>query len=99
MLYYIEKMIGTHHLHNINAILTHSFQIPVDDFLAMEILNAMGNIKCLDKATITNAIPDLIKSSYQRNTISARSHMVPLSQKFYYVPIFHPGRYKAESGF
>jgi hypothetical protein len=74
----------------------------VNDFLNMEILNAICDIKCLDKATMTNAIPDIMESSYQRNTISdicVGSHTVPTSQEFYYVPMFHPGRHKAKSSF
>jgi hypothetical protein len=59
MLYYVGKMLGTCYPRNINEILTHSFQIPVNDFLAMEIFNAMCDIKSLDKATITNTIQHL----------------------------------------
>jgi hypothetical protein len=67
----------------------------------MEILNAICNIKRLDKTTMTNAIPDLIKPSYQRNTISGICvcHTVLMSQEFYHIAVFHPGRYKAESDF
>jgi hypothetical protein len=76
----------------------------VDDFLAMEILNTSCDIKCLDKdkATMTNGIPDIMEPSYQRNTIGGicvGSHTILASQEFYYVPMFHPGRYKAKSGF
>jgi hypothetical protein len=82
---------------------THSFQIPVDDFLAMEILNTSCDIKCLDKdkATMTDGIPDIMEPSYQKNTIGGiciGSHTI-LGQEFYYVPMLHPGRHKAKSGF
>jgi hypothetical protein len=43
-----------------------------------------------------------MEPSYQRNTISGicvGSHMILASQEFYYIPMFHPGRHKAESGF
>jgi hypothetical protein len=76
----------------------------VDDFLAMEILNTSCNIKRLDKdkATMTNGIPDIMEFSYQRNTIAGicvGSHTILANQEFYYVPVFHPGRHKAKSGF
>ena len=100
MLHYIKKIWYTHR-RDINAILTHSFQISVDDFLAMEILNTSCDIKRLDKATMTNGIPDIMEPSYQRNTIGGicvGSHTVLTSQEFYYIPMFHPGRHKANSG-
>ena len=76
----------------------------MDDFLAMEILNAICDIKCLnkDEATMTNGIPDILKPSYQRNTIGGiciGSHIILASQEIYYVPVFHPWRHKAKSGF
>jgi hypothetical protein len=76
----------------------------VDDFLAMEILDTSCNIKRLDKdkPTMTNGIPDIMERSYQRNTISGiciGNHTILASQEFYYVPVFHPGRHKAKSGF
>ena len=92
----------TTHLRDINAILTHSFQISVDDFLAMEILNASCDIKRLDKPIMTNGIPDIMEPAYQRNTIGSiciGTHTILASQEFYYVPMFHPGRHKAKSGF
>ena len=91
-------MFGTYHLRDINKILTHSFQIPMDDLLAMEIFNALCDIKSLNKAVIMN-VPDFGKSSYQRNTIGGicvRSHTIPTIQEFYYVPVFHPRRHKAK---
>jgi hypothetical protein len=76
----------------------------VNDFLAMEILNPSCDIKRLDKdkATMTNGIPDIKVPSYQRNKICgicAGSHTILASQELYYVPVFHPGRHKAKSGF
>ena len=76
----------------------------MDDFFAMEILNTSCDIKRLykDKATMTNGIPDFIEPSYQRNTIGGicvGSHTILASQEFYYIPMFHPGRHKAKSGF
>jgi hypothetical protein len=62
----------------------------------------MCDIKRLDKAIVTNAIPDFVESSYQRNTIGGicvRSHTILTSQEFYYVPVFHPGRHKTKSDF
>ena len=53
----LYKKVWYSHLRDIDAILTHSFQISMDDFLAMEILNAICDIKRLDKATMTNEIP------------------------------------------
>ena len=92
------------HIYDINAILTYSFQISVDDFLAMKMLNAICDIKCLDKdkATMTDGIPDIMEPSYQRNTIGSiciGSHTILASQEFYYVPVFHPWRHKAKSSF
>ena len=102
MLYYRKKIWYTR-LHDINANLTHPFQISVDNFLPMEILNTSCDIKRLDKdkATMTNGIPDIMEPSYQRNTIGGigvGSHAILASQEFYYVPMFHPGRHKAKSG-
>jgi hypothetical protein len=100
MLDFIGKMFGICHLHDINEILTHPFQISVDDFLAMEIFNAMCDIKSLNKATIMNAIPNFVES-YQKNTIGGicvRSLTIPTIQKFYYAPVFHPRRHKAKFG-
>jgi hypothetical protein len=76
----------------------------VNDFLAMKILNTSCDIKRLDKdkATMTNEIPDIMEPSYQRNTIGGiciGSHTILASQEFYHVPVFHPGRHKAKSGF
>ena len=45
---------------------------------------------------MTNGIPDILEPSYQRDTISG---ICIRSQKFYYIPMFHPGRHKAKSGF
>jgi hypothetical protein len=75
----------------------------MNDILAMEVLNTSCDIKCLDKdkATMTNGILDIMESYYQRNTIGGicvGSHTILASQEFYYVPVFHPGRHKAESG-
>ena len=98
MLYYRENNAWYTHLCDINTILTHSFQISMDDFLVMEILNAVCNTKRLDKTTMTNAIPDFTESSYQRNTIGdicVGSHTIPMGQEFYNVPVLHPGRHKA----
>jgi hypothetical protein len=74
----------------------------VNDVLTMEILNASCDIKRLDEATMINARPDIMEPSYQRNTIGdicVGSHTIPMSQEFYYIPMFHPGRNKAKSGF
>ena len=75
----------------------------MNDFLAMEILNTLCDIECLDKVVmITNAIPDFVECSYQTNTIggiAVRIHTIPTSQVFHHVPVFHPGRHKAKSGF
>ena len=62
MLDYIDVLV--YHLRDINTIFTHSFQIPVDDILVMEILNAMCDIKSLEKAIITNAIPQLLPKKH-----------------------------------
>jgi hypothetical protein len=81
------------------VISTHSFEIPVADFLGMKILNAKCNIERLDKLTM---ITKLKKISYQTNTIvgiTVRIHTIPTSQEFHYVPVFHPGRHEAKSGF
>ena len=75
----------------------------MDYFLAMEILNTLCDIERLDKVVmITNAIPDFAKYSYQTYAIggiAVRIHKIPPSQEFHDVPVFHPGRHKAESGF
>jgi hypothetical protein len=74
----------------------------VDNFLGMEIFNALRNIKSLDKAIATSTIPDFVNSSYQRNTIGGIcviSHTILTIQEFYYIPVFHPGRHKAKSDF
>ena len=87
----------------LNGILTHSFEIPMDDFLAMEILNASCDIERLHKVVmITNAIPDFAKCSYQTDAIGGITvgiHTIPSSQELHHVPVFHPGRHKAKSGF
>jgi len=56
----------------------------MDDFLAMEILNALCDIEGQ-----TNTI----------GGITVRIRTIPTSQEFHHVPIFHPGRHKAKSGF
>ena len=75
----------------------------MNDILAMEILNTLGDIERLDKVVmITNAIPDFAKYSYQTDAIggiTVRIHTIPTSQEFHHVTIFHPGRHKAKSGF
>ena len=75
----------------------------MDDVLAMEILNALCDIERLDKVVmITNAIPDFVRYSYQTNAIGCITvgiHTIPTSQEFHHVPVFHPGRHKAKSGF
>jgi hypothetical protein len=75
----------------------------MDDILAMEILYTLCDIERLDKVVmITNAIPDFAKYPYQTNAIggiTVRIHTIPTSQEFHHVPVFHPGRHKAESGF
>jgi hypothetical protein len=45
---------------------------------------------------------DFMDPSYQRNAISGiciESHTILTSQEFYHIAMFHPGRYKAKSGF
>ena len=75
----------------------------MDDILAMEILNALCDVERLDKVVMmTNAIPDFGEYSYQTNTIggiTVRIHTIPTSQEFHHVPVIHPGRHKAKSGF
>ena len=75
----------------------------MDDFLAMEILNALCDIERLDNVVmITNAIQDFVKYSYQTNAIggiTVRIHTIPTSQELHHVPVFHPGRYKTKSCF
>ena len=75
----------------------------MDDILAMEILNASCDIERLDKVVmITNAIPDFVKYSYQTDAIGGIAvgiHTIPTSQELHHVPVFHPGRHKAKSGF
>ena len=75
----------------------------MDDLLAMEILNALCDIECLDKVVMmTNAIPNFVKYSYQTNAIGGITvgiHTILTSQEFHDVTIFHPGRHKAKSSF
>jgi hypothetical protein len=75
----------------------------MDDFLAMEILNALCDIERLDKvAVISNAMPDFVIYSYQTNAIggiTVRILTILTSQELHHIPVFHPGRHKAKSGF